>query len=245
MSRTATVWDYLRVHLLRILVKVVLERVQQQEEMYREHPELKEGLHNKSMPWSEYQELITYMLPKNTGMYALSRVLTMAREKDETAKSWCLRLHKGRQRVGRKMGTNLSDECYRELLFAELTIREKGELIKAQILRSQEAEHEVGDLVMAEWNNEGKHYLSTIIRVRDNGHMDVQYADPFDNKETNLSEQRKGLRFWQSASRSQSDAHAEIHCVGHVGSANQQRYNMPAAKVSGTWAKRRAQVIHT
>ena len=185
-----TVWDYLRVHLPRILGKVLLERVQQQEEMYREHPDLKEGLHNKRMPWSEYQELITYMLPKNTGMYALSRVLTMAREKDETAKSWCLRLHKGRQRVGRKMGTNLSDECYRELLFAELTIREKGELIKAQILRSQEAEHEVGDLVMADWNNEGKHYLATIIRVRDNGYMDVQYAEPFDDVETNLSRER-------------------------------------------------------
>ena len=50
-----TVWDYLRVHLPRNLGQVVLDRVQQQEELYRGHPELREGLHNKRMRWSEYQ----------------------------------------------------------------------------------------------------------------------------------------------------------------------------------------------
>ena len=39
-----TVWNYLRVHLTRILSKDVLARVQAQEEMYRNFPLMKEGL---------------------------------------------------------------------------------------------------------------------------------------------------------------------------------------------------------
>ena len=75
-----TVWDYLRVHLPRILGPVVLTRVQQQEWTYKKFPELKESLHNERMPWGEYQEVITNMLPKGTGLYVLSKVLTLRRE---------------------------------------------------------------------------------------------------------------------------------------------------------------------
>ena len=72
-----TVWDYLRVHLPRILDKDVLLRVQQQEELYRDIPDLKHGWHNDRMPWSQYKETVTYMLPKETGTHELSKVLTL------------------------------------------------------------------------------------------------------------------------------------------------------------------------
>ena len=104
-----TVWNYLRVHLTRILHKDVLARVQAQEEMYRNFPDLKDGVHNKRMPWGEYKQIITYLLPRDTGMYVLAKVLTMAREDTESAQSWVQRMHKGKQRVYKRMQTNLSD----------------------------------------------------------------------------------------------------------------------------------------
>ena len=86
--------------------------------------------------------MITYLLPRDTGMYVLAKVLTLQREQEETAASWAGRLHKGRTRVSKRMGTNLSDTCYRELLFAEFTPAEKAELIKAQIHQSPKHKHE-------------------------------------------------------------------------------------------------------
>ena len=145
-----TVWNYLRVHLPRILHKDVHARVQAQEDMYAAFPGMKDGVHNKRMPWSEYKQMITYLLPRDTGMYVLAKVLTLQREADESAASWSTRLHKGRTRVSKRMGTNLSDACYRELLFAELTPAEKAELIKAQIQRAPVHTHEVGEQVMAD-----------------------------------------------------------------------------------------------
>ena len=53
-----TVYLYLRVHLPHILDSVVLDRVQSQEEVYKTHPSLKEGLHNNRMSWSEYKEMV-------------------------------------------------------------------------------------------------------------------------------------------------------------------------------------------
>ena len=85
--------------------------MQQQEELYREHPEMREGQYNGKMPWSEYKEIITYMLPKYTGMYELSKVLAMERESEETVKSWCQWLNKGRRRVGKKMGCFQPQRC--------------------------------------------------------------------------------------------------------------------------------------
>ena len=75
------VWDYLRVHLTRILDKVVLIRVQGQEWMYRNRPDLREGIHNKHMTWLEYKKIVTCMLPKYTDMYVLTKVLTLSRDR--------------------------------------------------------------------------------------------------------------------------------------------------------------------
>ena len=55
------------------------------------------------------------------------------------------------------MGTNLSDACYRELLFAGLSKREKSELLKAETLRAPGHKHEVGERVMADWDEQGKY----------------------------------------------------------------------------------------
>ena len=124
-----TVWDYLRVHLPRILAKPLMDRVQAVEETYKTMPELREEKVNNRMPWSEYRENITYLLPRDTGMYALSKVLTLMRESAETALSFATRLNKGKQKVSKKMnGNNLSDECYVELLLGALTKKEKAEL---------------------------------------------------------------------------------------------------------------------
>ena len=48
-----TVWNYLRVHLTRILHKSVLSRVQAQEDMYRNFPDMRDGVHNERMPWGQ------------------------------------------------------------------------------------------------------------------------------------------------------------------------------------------------
>ena len=106
-------WNYLRVHLTRILHKDVMSRVQAQEEMYRTVPGMIDSVHNRRMSWFEYKEVITYLLPKGTGLHVLTKVLTLKWEEDETAASWCIRMHKGRRRVFKDMDTNLSDACYR------------------------------------------------------------------------------------------------------------------------------------
>ena len=84
------------VHLTRILHKDVHARVQAQEDMYTAFPEMKDGVHNGRMPWSEYKTIITYLLPRDTGMYILAKVLTLQRGAEESAASWSNRLHKGR-----------------------------------------------------------------------------------------------------------------------------------------------------
>ena len=143
-----TVYSYLRVHLPRILDRKILDRVQTHEETYKNDPGLLDALHNHRMPWDEYKQMVTFMLPVATGMYELAKVLTLEREDAESARSWSRRLHKGRQQVSKRMGCNLSDACYVELLFGELTRREKSELLKAQITRTQQGTHEVGDPVL-------------------------------------------------------------------------------------------------
>ena len=73
-----TVWNYLRVYLTRVLHhKDVLARVQAQEEMYTAFPGMKDGVHNGRMAWSEYKQVITYVLPRETGIYVLSKILTL------------------------------------------------------------------------------------------------------------------------------------------------------------------------
>ena len=116
------------------------------------------------MPRSEYKQLITYLLPHDTGMYVLEKVLTMDREDAESAQSWVQHIHKGWQRVCKHMQTktNLSDAFYRELIFRGLVRKEQGELlIKAQIQRAQLHKYEIGDQVMANWGNHDTYFLLT------------------------------------------------------------------------------------
>ena len=76
------------------------------------------------------------VLPKSTGLYELGLVLAMTREKGQTPQQWLQRLDQGRTVVGEKLGgNNLSDGCYVELLLRGLQNREKGELIKAEVIR--------------------------------------------------------------------------------------------------------------
>lgn len=83
------------------------------------------------------------------------------------------------------MGTNLSDTCYRELLFEGLTEREKAELVKAQTLRTK---HIVGESVMVNYDDQDTYYLVEITRVtEDVKTIDVKYAEPYDDTEMGVS----------------------------------------------------------
>ena len=84
--------------------------------------------------------------------------------------------------MGRKLGgNNLSDSCYVELLLRGMEHSEKGEMIKAQVLRHATAPYEEGTRVMVTADN--KAYRAKIIRLRNLGGMlstvDVEY-DPND-----------------------------------------------------------------
>ena len=73
----------------------------------------------------------------------------MTREKGETAQQWIQRLDQGRNVVAHKLGgNNLSDGCYVELLFRGLGNKERGELIKAQVLLQSRDPYQVGEDVL-------------------------------------------------------------------------------------------------
>ena len=122
--------------------------------------------------------------------YELGLVLTMTREKGETAQQWSQRMDQGRTVVGRKLGgNNLSDSCYVEMLLRDMEHSEKGEMIKAQVLRHATAPYEEGTRVMVTADN--KAYRAKIIRLRNLGGMlstvDVEY-DPNDAFDNNVEE---------------------------------------------------------
>ena len=75
--------------------------------------------------------------------------------------------------------------------FQGLTSKEQGELIKAQILRSKTHNHTVGELVMADWDEEqGTYYLAEITAVHADGTIDVKYTPPYEEVEQFLGPTR-------------------------------------------------------
>ena len=90
----------------------------------------------KRIPWACYRACMLMALPKSTGLYELGLVLAMTRDKGETPQQWLQRLDQGRTVVGSKLGdNNLSDSCYVELLLRGLLSKEKGELIKTEVIQ--------------------------------------------------------------------------------------------------------------
>ena len=116
-------------------------------------------------------------LPKSTGLYELGLVLVMTRDKGETAQQWLQRMDQGRTVVGRKLGgNNLSDSCYVELLLRGLGNKEKGELIKAQVLRHTKTPYRKDARVLV--TSDDKAYRAVVTRAyMDNGetYVDVKY----------------------------------------------------------------------
>ena len=127
---------YARVHCERILSKELKANVSEMEARHaKERAAGNTALPNR-IPWRFYRQCILMALPKSTGLYELGLVLAMTREKGETAQQWMQRLDQGRIVVAHKLGgNNLSDGCYVELLLRGLGNKERGELIKAQVLR--------------------------------------------------------------------------------------------------------------
>ena len=79
--------------------------------------------------------------------------------------------------VGRKLGgNNLSDSCYVELLLRGLGNKEKGELIKAQVLRHTKTPYRKDARVLVTDGDEA--YRAVVTRAyMDNGetYVDVKY----------------------------------------------------------------------
>ena len=79
----------------------------------------------------------------------------------------------------------MSDSCYVELLLRGLGNKERGELIKAQVLRDSRTPYRVGVNVLVS-DDDGDVYPAKIIRVRrDNGrsYVDVAYEAHADYNE--------------------------------------------------------------
>ena len=134
-------------------------------------------------------------LPKSTGLYELGLVLAMTREKGQTPQQWLQRLDQGRTVVGEKLGgNNLSDGCYVELLLRGLQNREKGELIKAEVIRQAGDPYQLHARVLVDC--EGELYRATITRRYTNTlgvYVDVEYdqVDGFtDNTEASVPASR-------------------------------------------------------
>ena len=119
----------------------------------------------------------------------------MTREKGQTPQQWLQRLDQGRTVVGEKLGgNNLSDGCYVELLLRGLQNREKGELIKAEVIRQAGDPYQLHARVLVDC--EGELYRATITRRYTNTlgvHVDVEcdQVDGFtDNTEASVPASR-------------------------------------------------------
>ena len=156
---------YARVHCTRILSKEMRANVAEMEARHAKKRATEEASKAKRIPWTCYKACMLMALPKSTGLYELGLVLAMVREKGETPQQWAQRLDQGRTVVGRKLGgNNLSDECYIELLLRGLLNKEKGELIKAEVLRQTKDPFYEGARVIVDC--EGEAYRAVITRRR-------------------------------------------------------------------------------
>ena len=168
---------YARVHCERILSKEIKSNVSEMEARHaKERAAGNTTLPNRT-PWRFYRQCILMALPKSTGLYELVLVLAMTREKGETAQQWMQRLDQGRTVVTHKFGgNNLSDGCYVELLLRGLGNKERGELIKAQVLRQNRDPYQAGVDVLV--TSDGQAYRAKITCV-DVEHEHVEgYDDP-------------------------------------------------------------------
>ena len=181
---------YARVYWTRILSKEIKANIAEMEVKHAKG-------HNKGkrIPWACYKACMLMALPKSTGLYELGLVLAMTRDKGETAQQWVQRLDQGRTAVGMKLeGNNLSDQCYVELLMRGLLNKEKGELIKAEVLTQAKNPYYVGAKVLVEYD--GDLYRATITHnhvTLFTTYVDVRYEDceGFDTDvETNIIQDR-------------------------------------------------------
>ena len=142
---------YARVHCERILNFELQANVAEMEARHEKERAADPDSRPKRIPWRCYKACILMALPKSTGLYELGLVLAMVREKGETAQQWLQRLDQGRTVVGAKLGgNNLNDNCYVELLLRGLGNKEKGELIKEQVVK-QASTYVVGSRVRVDY----------------------------------------------------------------------------------------------
>ena len=106
---------YARVHLKRILSKDIRARVEDMEREDVKDTTRLDGYHNKRRSWEAYRKKVLEDLLSDSGLHVLGIVLSLDRETGDTAERWVQRISIGRQMLGDKMGTNLSDQIYVEL----------------------------------------------------------------------------------------------------------------------------------
>ena len=165
---------YARVHCTRIISKEIKANIAEMEAKHAKGHSKK-----KRIPWACYKACMLMALPKSTGLYELGLVLAMTRDKGETTQQWAQRLDQGRTTVDTKLeGNNLSDQYYVELLLRGLLSKEKGGLIKSEVLTQTKNPYYVGARVLVECD--GDLCRATITRnhvTLFTTHVDVKHED--------------------------------------------------------------------
>ena len=117
-------YAYLTTHLWRILAESIHVDVRAREMLYdKDEGGIRTQTARKRMPWKEYKRVVLDMLPKTSGLYELSLLLTLHRHDKESARKWAQRLALGKMAV-EDVDVRIPDAIYVEILLNYMTVAE-------------------------------------------------------------------------------------------------------------------------
>ena len=118
-------WNYLTVHLRRILHEDILLRIVDEEMKYAaDTDKIRTKTARKRMPWSVYRQVVLELLPEGTGLYELMTLMALCRENGESAARWIQRFGIGKKHVEEK-NIKLPEELIVDLATRYLADKEK------------------------------------------------------------------------------------------------------------------------
>ena len=135
--------SYLTAHLSRIVHPAIMVKVKEMEMKYEENvDDLRTDSPRNRMPWSKYKTLVLQYLPKGSGLYELSILLSLTRENGESVGRWIQRITIGKSLLERKDNSaiKLPDAVYSELALRYLT----GAELHTMALAHQRAKEGIG-----------------------------------------------------------------------------------------------------
>ena len=116
-----TTWQYLTIHVKRILHEEILMSVIDREMAYKaDQDKIRSQTPRKRMPWKVYRELILETTMDSSGLYELQVMLALNREVGETAGRWLQRLRIGKSLVEKK-NIHLPESLYVNLAIRFIT----------------------------------------------------------------------------------------------------------------------------